>query len=124
MEPVAVTASTAAAKTASKSATSAAAAKKTEKQSFDTLFADAKKKLESGEKLQKVSGHSYAEIKGGTRNGEFVNLSGNGRSGQAFHLVERNGHTFHVYGTGKNKVIVEVDSTDKSASAGGTQATG
>src|SRR5439155_15462969 len=88
-------------------------------ETFATLYSEAKKKLHDGEKLAKVSGHQYGKISGGDRNGEFLNLTGNARSGQAFHLVERNGHAFHVYGTGKDRVIVEV--TAKSdASSGGT----
>jgi hypothetical protein len=67
------------------------------------------------ETLAKVAGHKYAEIKNGDRKGMFVNQSGNDRNGQAFHLVVRNGHEFHVYGEGKNRRVFEVP-TAKTAS--------
>ena len=121
MEPTAITAST----TGTASSSSSSAKKATEsKESFATLFAAAEKKLHDGEKLAKVTGHQYAKINGGDRDGEYVNLSGNARSGQAFQVVERNGHTFHAYGTGKDRVVVDV-TAKKTASAkttGGTQA--
>ena len=56
------------------------------------------------ETLKKVDGHRYAKIQNGTRKGEFVNQSGNDRDGQAFRLVERGGHEYHVYG----KIVVRV----------------
>jgi Cys-tRNA synthase (O-phospho-L-seryl-tRNA:Cys-tRNA synthase) len=65
------------------------------------------------ETLAKVSGHKYAEIKNGDRKGMFVNQSGNGRDGDAFKLVERDGHVFHVYGEGKDRKVFEVPVVDK-----------
>jgi hypothetical protein len=56
------------------------------------------------ETLDKVSGHKYAKIANGVRKGEYVNQSGNDRDGQAFKLVERAGHEYHVYG----KTVVRV----------------
>jgi hypothetical protein len=56
------------------------------------------------ETLDKVSGHKYAKIANGVRQGEYVNQSGNDRDGQAFKLVERGGHEYHVYG----KTVVRV----------------
>ena len=56
------------------------------------------------ETLEKVSGHKYAKITDGPRKGEYVNQSGNDRDGQAFKLVERGGHEYHVYG----KIVVRV----------------
>jgi hypothetical protein len=56
-----------------------------------------------------VEGHNFrADILNGPRNGWFVNISGGVRHGQAFHIVERNGKTFHVYGTGDDKLWVEI----------------
>lgn len=67
-----------------------------------------------GEKTQTVSGHAYAEITAGPRNGLFVNKSGNKRDGMAFARVIRDGREFHIYGSGKNRVIVQVKNHDKS----------
>jgi hypothetical protein len=79
------------------------------KKSFATLFAEAKADLKSGEKLTKVDGHQFARIKGGTRDDQCINLSGNARSGQAFELVWRDGRQFHVYGgKGADHQVVEV----------------
>jgi hypothetical protein len=79
------------------------------KKSFATLFAEAKADLKSGEKLTKVDGHQFARIKGGTRDDQCINLSGNVRSGQAFDLVWRDGRQFHVYGgKGADHKVVEV----------------
>ncbi len=79
------------------------------KKSFATLFAEAKSDLKSGEKLTKVDGHQFARIKGGTRDDQCINLSGNARSGQTFELVWRDGRQFHVYGgKGADHTVVEV----------------
>jgi hypothetical protein len=78
-------------------------------------------KVPKGEKTEHVDGHSYDEVIAGPRDGMFINRSGNKRNGQAFALVKRDGREFHVYGTGKNRVIVEVkhkkdaDKTDTPA---------
>jgi hypothetical protein len=50
----------------------------------------------------------YAEILTGPRAGMYVNTSHNKRNGQAFVMVERNGVEYHVYGTGKNRTVVEM----------------
>jgi hypothetical protein len=65
-------------------------------------------KVPKGEKSEHVKGHSYDEVTAGPRDGMFINRSGNKRDGQAFAMVKRDGREFHVYGTGKNRVIVEV----------------
>jgi hypothetical protein len=79
------------------------------KKSFATLFAEAKGDLKSGEKLTKVDGHQFARIKGGSRDDQCINLSGNARNGQAFDLVWRDGRQFHVYGgKGADHTVVEV----------------
>jgi hypothetical protein len=67
-----------------------------------------------GEKTQAVAGHAYAEITAGPRNGLFVNKSGNKRDGMAFARVMRDGREFHIYGSGKNRVIVQVKNRDKT----------
>jgi hypothetical protein len=91
------------------------------KKSFATLFAAAKADLKSGEKLTKVSGHEFARIKGGTRDDMCVNLSGNARNGQAFDLIWRDGHQFHVYGgKGAGHKVVEVGKKAATDAGGAT----
>jgi hypothetical protein len=65
-------------------------------------------KVPKGEKSEHVKGHAYDEVTAGPRDGMFINRSGNKRDGQAFAMVKRDGREFHVYGAGKNRVIVEV----------------
>jgi hypothetical protein len=121
---VRATAATAAQTTAATTTTSssgAAAATPQPKQSFATLFAAAEKDLKPGEKLTKVDGHPFARIKGGERDDLCVNLSGNARNGQAFDLIWRDGHQFHVYGgKGAGHTVVEVRKA--SSPGGGTPA--
>jgi hypothetical protein len=62
--------------------------------------------LRKGEAMTAVNGHSYAEIHGGKRDGLYVNTSNNKRRGQAFVLVHRNGREYHIYGHGKNRLVV------------------
>jgi hypothetical protein len=119
-------ASTTASTTSSTSSTTAS--RTADGKDFATLFADAKKDLRKGETLSKVSDHDYARIRGGTRDGECVNLSGNARSGQAFDLIWRDGRQFHVYGgSGADHKVVEVgraaSTTTSTTSTGGTDAT-
>jgi hypothetical protein len=79
-------------------------------------------KTPKGEKTEAVKGHSYSEVIAGPRNGMFINNSGNARDGQAFARVRRDGREFHIYGSGKNRVIVEVKHKDKTqAPADNTQ---
>jgi hypothetical protein len=54
----------------------------------------------------RFEGHAYADITAGPRNGMYVNTSGNERDGQAFVLVERDGKEHHIYGTGKDRLVV------------------
>jgi hypothetical protein len=77
-----------------------------------------------GEMTKKVAGHPYASIENGSDKGRFLNqLAGNARQGSVFKMVERDDRIFHVYGTGKDKVVVEVKSASKS-DATATPATG
>ena len=64
------------------------------------------KKVPKGEKTTPVDGHAYADITAGPRNGMFINTSGNKRDGQAFVLVKRDGKEFHIYGSGKDRLVV------------------
>ena len=84
------------------------------------------KKAPKGEKTTPVKGHSYADITSGPRNGMFVNTSGNKRDGQAFVLVKRDGKEFHIYGSGKDRLVVclkraeDADAKPKSTAPSGT----
>lgn len=53
--------------------------------------------LAGGTAAYDVLGHRYARVEGGSHNGRYVNTSGNARNGQTFEIVQRDGHTFHVY---------------------------
>ena len=72
----------------------------------DTTAAGTDVKLRKGETMTHVEGHAYAEITGGTRDGMFINTSGNVRNGQAFVLVRKHGKEYHIYGTGKDRLVV------------------
>jgi hypothetical protein len=128
----AVSATTASTATSSTGASSTSSTTKADdsKKSFSTLFAEAKDDLKKGETLNKVTGHEFGRIKGGTRDDMCINLSGNARNGQAFDLITRNGHTFHVYGgKGADHKVVEVGkkaaaTTDTTTAATGTTTSG
>ena len=64
------------------------------------------KKAPKGETTKAVEGHAYADVLTGPRNGMYVNTSGNKRDGQAFVLLKRDGKEFHIYGSGKDRVVV------------------
>src|SRR3954449_8712627 len=83
--------------------------------------ADAKKPA-AAETTQAVPGHPYAEILTGSRAGMYLNTSHNARAGQAFVMVHRNGVELHVYGTGKNRHVVEMKRHSAPAPAPGTTA--
>jgi hypothetical protein len=68
-----------------------------------------------GETMSPVSGHAYAEISGGKRDGLYVNTSHNKRHGQAFVLVHKHGREYHVYGTGKDRLVVALRKPDHDA---------
>ena len=84
--------------------------------------------------MSAVNGHSYAEINGGKRDGLYVNTSNNKRRGQAFVLVHKHGREYHIYGTGKNRLVValrkpephetpKTGPTNTAAGTGGTTPT-
>lgn len=64
------------------------------------------KKAPKGEKSAPVKDHAYADITHGPRNGMYINTSGNKRDGQAFVLVKRDGKEYHIYGSGKDRLVV------------------
>jgi hypothetical protein len=85
-------------------------------------------KLRDGETMEHVDGHAYAEITSGSRDGMFINTSGNVRSGQTFVLVRKNGKEYHVYGTGKDRLVVgfhmpSSKPADDTGSTGGSPST-
>ena len=64
-----------------------------------------------------VEGHwNYADILNGKRNGFFVNLSSGARRGMTFVIEHHGGKTYHVYGSGDHRQMVEVR-TPKAATA-------
>jgi hypothetical protein len=68
-----------------------------------------------GEQTKKIAGHPYSRIENGSDKGMFLNqLSGSERLGSVFRMVERDDHVFHVYGTGKAKLVVEVEPQSKT----------
>jgi tRNA U34 2-thiouridine synthase MnmA/TrmU len=73
-------------------------------------------KLHKGEKIQHVEGHAYAEVTAGDREGMYINTSGNVRNGQAFVLVRKHGKEYHIYGTGKDRLVVGFHMPDSSSS--------
>jgi hypothetical protein len=62
--------------------------------------------LRKGEEAVAVEGHAYSEITKGAREGMYVNTSGNVRHGETFVLVRKNGKEYHIYGTGKDRLVV------------------
>ena len=79
-------------------------------------------KLHDGEAFKHVEGHAYAEVTSGDREGMYINTSGNVRNGQAFVLVRKNGKEYHIYGTGKDRLVVgfHMPKADGTTDAGGT----
>ena len=73
------------------------------------------RKVPKGEKTEAVKGHAYADITAGPRNGMFLNTSGNKRDGQAFVLVKRDGKEYHIYGSGKDRLVVCLKRKDDAA---------
>ena len=78
------------------------------------------KKAPKGEKSTPVKGHAYADITDGPRNGMYINTSGNKRNGQAFVLVKRDGKEFHIYGSGKDRIVVCLKRKDDATKSTGT----
>jgi hypothetical protein len=76
--------------------------------------------LRTGETMSPVDGHAYAEISGGKRDGLFVNTSHNKRRGQAFVLVVKHGREYHIYGSGKDRVVVALRKRDDAPKASAT----
>jgi hypothetical protein len=83
-------------------------------------------RLRKGEKVKPVEGHAYVDITEGKREGLYINTSGNKRHGEAFQLVIKKGIEYHIYGSGKDRVVVALkpkkddDGTDTPASTNQT----
>jgi hypothetical protein len=59
-----------------------------------------------GETWNTVDHHSdYKKISGGKRADQFINLSGNARTGEAFKISHHDGKTWHVYGNGHQVAV-------------------
>ena len=88
--------------------------------------------LKKDETYKTLEGHAYVEITSGKREGMFVNTSGNVRNGEAFVVVRKNGKEYHIYGTGKDRLVVGFhmpkgssdDTGGTTAPTGGTGGTG
>jgi hypothetical protein len=74
--------------------------------SFKSELQTAEITLKKGEEMQAVEGHAYAEITKGARAGMFINTSGNVRHGQTFTVAHRDGKEYHIYGSGKDRLVV------------------
>ncbi len=76
--------------------------------------------LRKGEEAVAVEGHAYSEITKGDRDGMYVNTSGNVRHGETFVLVRKNGKEYHVYGSGKDRLVVgfHMPGTEKTEATG------
>jgi hypothetical protein len=69
-----------------------------------------------GETWKAVDHHKdYKQIDGGKRDQMFMNLSGNDRTGEAFKIEEKDGKTFHVYGSGNDRHAVAVGGHQKKS---------
>jgi hypothetical protein len=90
--------------TATRAASSRASG--SDKKAFKSALETAEITLRKGEEMQAVEGHAYAEITSGARDGMYINTSGNVRHGQTFTVAHRDGKEYHIYGTGKDRLVV------------------
>ncbi len=88
------------------STTRAASTRASDKRAFQSTLEKAEITLRKGEEMQAVEGHAYAEITKGARAGLFINTSGNVRHGQTFTVAHRDGKEYHIYGSGKDRLVV------------------
>jgi hypothetical protein len=79
----------------------------------------------AGETFTPMAGGAYAAISGGARDGMYINTTNNSRRGMAFVLVYKNGREYHIYGTGKDRLVVALRKpTDPPRPAAGNTASG
>src|SRR3954453_2348651 len=77
-----------------------------------------------GEQTKKIAGHPFSRIQNGSEKGLYLNqLAGSPRQGSVFRLARHDDRLFHVYGSGKDRVIVEVRAQAKTTSDDATPAT-
>lgn len=70
-------------------------------------------KLRKGEKAAPVDGRKrYQEIVSGSREGLYLNTSGNARDGKTFVRVIDDGVEYHIYGSGDDRVTIANDLRD------------
>jgi hypothetical protein len=107
----------------------AAAPEKPEKtETPDKSSSSSSTKVPKNETVKQVDGRGYADILTGSRNGLYLNTSGNVRDGDVFTLVKREGREFHIYGTGKDRQVIGLrpkteTSTEQTTSTTDTTAT-
>jgi hypothetical protein len=88
------------------------------KKSIEVPTNPAELKPPKGETWKPVQHHSdYKQIDGGKRHNQYVNLSGNARTGETFTIAHHDGKTWHVYGKG-NEVAVGGHQQQKPATPG------
>ncbi len=63
-------------------------------------------KAPADETVKQLDGRGYADILTGSRNGLYLNTSGNVRDGHVFTLVNKEGREYHIYGTGKDRQVI------------------
>jgi hypothetical protein len=102
----------------------------------DKSSSSSSSKAPKNETVKQVEGRAYADILTGSRNGLYLNTSGNVRDGDVFTLVKREGREFHIYGTGKDRQVIGLrpktetsteqtpSTTDKTTETTGTGTTG
>jgi len=106
----------------------------TDKTSDKSSSSGSTAKAPANETSKPVEGRAYADILTGSRNGLYLNTSGNVRDGQVFSLVMREGREFHIYGTGKDRQVIGLrpkaetteetpSTTDKTATTDTTKTT-
>ena len=78
---------------------------------------DKTSKAPANETSKAVPGHAYADILTGKRSGLYLNTSGNARDGDVFALVKREGREFHIYGTGKDRLVIGLKKPDDTAAS-------
>jgi len=68
------------------------------------------------EQTKKVAGHPYSRVENGPDKGRYLNqVDGSPREGAVFKRQERDDHVLHIYGTGKDRVVIAVKSKDSDA---------
>ena len=103
----------AAADSTAAAATTTTTAKRTTK-SFAGELAKAVERPD-GEMTKKIGGHPYSRIENGDDKGMYVNqVAGGPREGAIFRLVERGDRVYHVYGSGRDKLVIGLDAQKKA----------